>query len=207
MLVLDAEGRVEAEHVLADVPGYQTAAKSVAFDPLRNEIWVNTDLIPRDPEVATGFDARVLDRKGREQLRFEEPETQFMTFGSDGTGFFAESEGSQLWARIRRPAEAHAGPRAGRRVLLDAAYPGELDFVQEIQLAADGSALFTRWSGRLHRVWPDGRAEQMSLPPGGLYYTGVVRGERVCATRCQGVEVVCQRWRNEPAREPRSGAG
>ncbi|MDJ0787254.1 MAG: hypothetical protein QNK05_10645 [Myxococcota bacterium] len=198
VVILDPAGRVERELPLESPDTHVAAAKSLAFDPLRREIWVNTDLIPA-VEGEIRFDARVLDLAGRERLRFEHPETQFMTFADDGTGYFAEAEGRSLHARIRTPDLADDGPRAGRRVLLDDAYPADFDFVQEIQIADDGSALFTRWSGRLHRVWPDGRVESRELAAHeggerGLAYTGVVRGGRVCVTRCSEVEVVCQSW-------------
>jgi hypothetical protein len=77
---------------------------------------------------------------------------------------------------------------------LDERFAGDLDFVQDVTLAPDGSALATRWGGRIHRVWPDGRsASQLLRDPGsgGLYYTGVVHRDRVCATLCAGVSVVC----------------
>jgi hypothetical protein len=53
----------------------------------------------------------------------------------------------------------------------------------------------TRWSGRVHVVGADGGVQDLALPrteAGELYYTGTLVGSRVCATRCGGVEVVCQ---------------
>jgi hypothetical protein len=44
-------------------------------------------------------------------------------------------------------------------------------------------------------VSPDGGVQDLDLPrtqAGELYYTGTLVGSRVCATRCGGVEVVCQ---------------
>jgi hypothetical protein len=78
--------------------------------------------------------------------------------------------------------------------VVDDRFAPELDFVQDVTLAPDGSALATRWGGRIHRVWPDGRSTSQLLrdpEPGGLYYTGVVHRDRVCATLCAGVSVVC----------------
>jgi hypothetical protein len=194
VVVLDPEGSVLAEHRLSPVPGFRVAAKSVAFDPLRREIWVNTDLLPEAPDGEIRHDARILGPDGRERLRFAHPEVQFMAFAPDGTGFFAEREDMRLWLRVRPPERA-AEPLAGRRILLDGAFPAALDFAQEIRPAADGSVIVTRWSGRIHRVRPDGRVQHFDFPhpvEGGLYYSAVLDGGRVCATYCGEVSVVCR---------------
>ena len=105
VVVLDAEGALLAEHVLGAPEGWRVAPKSVAWDPVREEIWLNTDLIPSgaQPGAEVGHDARVLGRDGRERLRFAEPEVQFVAFADDGTGWFAEVDGSLLSLRIRPP--------------------------------------------------------------------------------------------------------
>jgi hypothetical protein len=191
----DAEGRVEAELGLAAPRDRRVAAKSVAFDPARRQIWVNTDLLagPEHP-LPPAHDARVLDLEGRELLRFEEPELHFARFTPDGTGWLALREGERLL--LRRLDAGRPGPlAAGSDVILDERFPGTVDFVQELTLAEDASVLATRWSGRVHRLRPDGRLESHRLPlPGGrgLYYTGVLAGSHLCATHCGGVTVVCR---------------
>jgi hypothetical protein len=190
---LDAEGAIEVELPLSPSPGIRPAAKSLAWDPVRDEIWVNTDLFA-ETGPGVGHDVRVLDRAGRERLRFEDPEVQFMTFAPDGTGWLAERSGSVLALRHLPPSETRRPPEGGTRIVVDDRFAPELDFVQDVTLAPDGSALATRWGGRIHRVWPDGRSASQLLrdpEPGGLYYTGVVHWGRVCATLCAGVSVVC----------------
>jgi hypothetical protein len=191
--VLDPEGRIETELPLVRSPGQRPAAKSLAYDPGREEIWVNTDLFA-EAGPGVGHDVRVLDRAGRELLRFEEPEVQFMVFAADGTGWLAERSGADLALRHLPPDETRRPPEGGARILVDDRFPRELDFVQDVTLAPDGSALAARWGGWLHRVWPDGRVASQLLPvpvPDGLYYTGVVHEGRACATLCADVSVAC----------------
>jgi len=195
VVVLDAEGAILAEYPLEAPEGYRVLPKSVAFDPLRKEIWVNTDLQPTAPaQGEIRYDTRVLGPGGRERLRFERPEVQFMTFGADGTGYFAERDGPLLNLRIRSPERAGAAVLTGRIVPLDDEFDGDLDFVQDIHVDAEGRAVVTRWSGRIHLVSRHGEIDLIQLPrPGGdgLYYTGVLAGDRLCATYCAGVTVVC----------------
>lgn len=195
VLLLAPDGSLEASLPLAAPPGLSVAAKSVAWDPLRREVWVNTDLLDAEGEPA-GHDARVLDLEGRERLRFAAPELQFVAFGPDGTGWFAERDGPRLRLRIRRPEHVPGGPHplpTGVLVPLDDAYPA-LDFVQEIRPGPAGAAWVTRWSGLLHRVGPEGDVRDLALPRSdrALYYTAVPHRDRVCATRCGDVEVVCR---------------
>lgn len=196
VVFLDAEGEIVAEHPLSAPDGYLAAPKSLAFDPVREEIWVNTDLLPTTLGAGeVRHDARILAPDGRELLRFERPELQFMIFAPDGTGYFAERDGSLLEIRIRPPARAGAPVLTGRIVRLDDEFPGDRDFVQDIQLSPDGEVVVTRWSGSVHLVNRRGEASRIDLPrPGGrgLYYTGVLDGDRLCATYCNGVTVVCQ---------------
>lgn len=79
-------------------------------------------------------------------------------------------------------------------IALDHAFPGEVDFAQDIQVAPDGRIAVTRWSGVVHVLDPEGQLHRVSLPrldPAGLYYTAVLRGDRLCATYCADVTVVC----------------
>src|SRR5690606_41094373 len=68
-----------------------------------------------------------------------------------------------LWLRTTAPGRAR-GPRSGRAVLLDGAFPAELDFVQEIRELADGGAIATRWSGIVHVVDGAGAVRTRRLP-------------------------------------------
>jgi hypothetical protein len=196
VVVLDAEGALLAEHVLSSPEGWRVAPKSVAWDPVREEIWLNTDLLPSGAQAGAevGHDARVLGRDGGERLRFAEPEVQFFAFSpDDGTGWFAEVDGSLLSLRIRPPERAASPVVTGRIVPLDDAFPAEADFVQDIKVEG-GVAVVTRWSGRLHEVDREGGARSVALPDGSgdeLYYSGVRDRGQLCATRCGDVEVVC----------------
>jgi hypothetical protein len=195
VVVLDTEGLILAEHPLEAPEGYQAAPKSLAFDPLRKEIWVNTDLLPTaQGQGEVRRDTRVLGPGGRERLRFERPEVQFMVFGPDGTGYFAERDGPLLNLRIRPPERASAAILTGRIVPLDDEFAGDQDFVQDIRVDAKGRVVVTRWSGRIHLVSRRGAVDLIQLPRAGgagLYYTGVLAGDRLCATYCSGVTVVC----------------
>ena len=195
VVVLDAEGALLAEHVLSGPEGWRVAPKSIAWDPVREEIWLNTDLIPTGarPGAALGHDARVLGRDGRERLRFEAPEVQFFAFSADGTGWFAELDGSLLNLRIRPPERAASPVLTGRIVPLDDAFAAGADFVQDIKVEGD-VAVVTRWSGRIHEVDREGGSRSLALPitaGGDLYYSGVRDRGQVCATLCGDVEVVC----------------
>jgi len=202
VVVLDAEGAVAAEHPLERPdPRVRVAPKSLAFDPMRREVWVNTDLVPASETTpalegaGVRHDARVLDfASGRELRRFTEPELQFMRFEPDGRGFFVWRSGARLALHIVEPGGAE-GPDSGREIVLDDAFPARHDFVQDLSLAPGGSVLATRWSGAVHAVSPAGEVRTVQLPrlaPGGLYYTAVAAaGDRICATYCADVEVVC----------------
>jgi sugar lactone lactonase YvrE len=188
----DAEGTLLAEHRLPAVEFYIIAPKTVAFDPVRGETWVTTDGIPNRQDLANRHDTFVLDRAGRVTHRIADPEIQFVAFAADGTGYVAEVAGRFLHLRVLPPG---GGPDSGSRRALDDTFRGAFDFVQDIHIAADGRVVVTRWSGAVHVLAPDGRARQIRLPPdrgeGGLYYSGVVFGDRICVTHCAGVEVVC----------------
>jgi hypothetical protein len=192
VVLLDTEGAIEAEHVLAPEPGAVVAAKSIAFDAARGEVWVNTDVLPRDGS-RTRFDARVLDlASGRELVRFSEPELHFPRFSADGRSFFAWLAGNRLALRIGPPGD-RPGPDAGREIVLDAAFGTGIDFVQDVRDQPDGRVVVTRWSGFVHVVSRDDGVQTVQLPRtgDGFYYTAVATGNRVCATYCGGVTVTC----------------
>ncbi|MGI9590276.1 MAG: hypothetical protein ACR2P8_02825, partial [Myxococcota bacterium] len=165
--------------------------KTPAWDAPRSALWVTTDLLPiDDPGAPDRHDAYLLDSEDGLQRRIAEPELHFAASGSDGALYLAEAAGAELHLRVKPP--PGAGPE--RRYLLDGAFPAELDFVQDIQPAADGRVALTRWSGAVHVLHPDGRLSRAQLPrldPEGLYYTGVLHGKRLCATYCADVSVVC----------------
>jgi hypothetical protein len=188
LVVLSEDGALLAEYSLVDPPGWRTAAKSLAFDPLRREVWVNTDLFPAAGAGGVAHDARVLGPDGRERRSVADPELQFFAFAPDGTGLFAEASEGRLRLRTRSPGGLD------RFVALDDAFDPTHDFAQELRAEPDGSIVVTRWSGRVHVVEPTGAVRDLVLPQteaGELYYTAARRGDRVCATRCGGVEVVC----------------
>ena len=193
VVVLDAEGAVEAELPLTSEGDVIVAAKSLAYDPVRQVVWVNTDLLPRDGGPSR-HDARVLElATGREILRIAAPELQFLRFAADGRGFFSWQQGSRLVLRMTQPGAA-LDASSGREIVLDGAFEDGRDFVQDLRIEADGRAVVTRWSGVVHVVAASGAVRTVALPrsaEGGLYYTAVAIGDRVCATYCADVSVVC----------------
>ncbi len=195
LVLLAPDGRVLEELPLEPAAGRLPLPKSVAFDPGRGEFWVNTDLI--DPEGrARGHDARVLDRSGRELLRYTEPELQFPFFDREGRGYLAERAGRRLWLRLLPPGRTGEARPEGRRILLDEAFPTGFDFVQEVSRRGGGPAVVTRWSGVVHLVDPvhPEHSRRITLPrpdPQGLYYSAFLHGHRLCATYCAGVRITC----------------
>ncbi len=204
VVLFDPDGRVVAEHALGAPPGVALAAKTPAFDPVREEIWVTTDRlpIPRD-ENTHPHPTLVLDLDGHEVARFGraadpssvQPEIQFVRFDRKGLGYLAVARGSRLELVILEPETSRRDLSGARSVLLDDRFAHALDFAQDIQIAADGSAWVTRWSGRIHQVTASGKVRTWNLPRAddALYYTAVPAGAdgSVCATRCGDVEVVC----------------
>jgi len=187
----DVDGALLAEFPLRAPDGYQVAPKTVAFDPIRRQIWVTTDLLPMAPGDPPLHDTYVLSERGEELRRISAPEIQFVAFGADGTGYRAEVEGRRLWLRISAPND---DPDAGRQILLDGAFAAALDYVQDIELGADGRAVVTRWSGWIHIIDAPSEVRSTRLPrfdDDGLYYSAVAEGDRVCATYCADVSVVC----------------
>ncbi len=188
VVVFSPEGERIDEFPLAAPPGFRVAPKTVAFDPTRDEIWATSDLLP-EGEGAIRHDTYVLDRRGRELRRIEQPEVQFVAFSADGTGYRAEVDGARLELLVLAP------DGSAERILLDDGFVASHDFVQDIQPAPDGRVVVTRWSGWLHVIGGTSALRTLRLPalePGGLYYSGVLTDGRVCATYCAGIRVVCR---------------
>ncbi|HEU4427866.1 MAG TPA: hypothetical protein VFT98_03860, partial [Myxococcota bacterium] len=166
VVVLDERGELLAEHALASDPGVVAAAKSLAYDPSRAAVWLNTDLLPEAGPSAgeSAHDARVIAlADGRELARWRTPELQFMAFAGDGTGFLVERDAERLLLRIVDPGSRAPLQLAGRSVLLDDSFPAH-DFAQDVKLAPDGAAVVTRWSGTVHVVSRRGEVKTLSLP-------------------------------------------
>jgi hypothetical protein len=187
----DPDGALLGEYRLDAPDGYRAAPKTIAYDPLRAEIWVTSDSLPLDPADPMRHESYVLGAAGEPLRRVAEPELQFVRFSQDGTGYRAEVEGRNLWLQISDPG---AGPSSGSRLLLDAAFPAALDFVQDIALMRDGRAVVTRWSGWIHVVESPRVVRTTRLPEletGGLYYSAFAERDRICATYCADLSVVC----------------
>ncbi len=187
-------GELLAEHPLDAPEGLVAAPKTVAWDPVRREIWVTVDLVSRKGAPAPP-DARRLGADGREIERISEPEIQFVAFAADGTGYLASRTGSVLELLVLEPGMTGSPLASARHITLDREFSPDFDFVQDIHPASDGRVVLTRWSGKLHVAEPGaGRFETVDFPRDGrqgLYYSGVLAGRRLCATYCAGVEVVC----------------
>ncbi len=175
---------------LFDPAGYRVAPKTPAWDPLEETLWLTTDLLP--PEGSTGtkhrHDAIRIDSSGAPRLFPDPPELHFVAAGPDGALYRAYLEGRKLSLHVS------VGESLPREILLDEAFATGVDFVQDIKIAADGRVVLTRWSGRVDVLHPDGRIGSVQLPrpdPAGIYYTGVVYGDRLCVTYCADVSVVC----------------
>jgi len=198
VVVLDADGNVVRETPLSHPSGRQVAPKTVAWDPIRDEIWVATDLLPEEagPE---GHPLMVVTRDGSQRLEAPGVEVNFIRFTPEGIGYFAVAHGRrlELWTLSpgRGAASVPANLDTARKRMLAANFASALDFVQDIQLGPD-RLVITRWSGILHVLPGEGPATTLELPryeEGGLYYSGVGRGDTVCSTYCAGLDVVCSR--------------
>ena len=188
VLMLGTEGTLRAEWPLPNPPKTRIAAKTPGWDGKRARLWLSSDALTRSSGEPAGHPSFILDLAARSWQRRDEPELQFVAFDSEDTGYRAELQGRRL-ELVVEPAHTPA-----RRLLLDADFPGAFDFVQDIQPAADGRVVVTRWSGHLHILDPRGALRDIQLPKlreGGLYYSAVLWGKRVCATYCAGVRVVC----------------
>jgi hypothetical protein len=195
VLWIDRDGALQVEHPLAAPDGFTVAPKTPAWDPARGQLWLTTDLLATAPGGATRRDAYRLDHSGRLLERIASEELHFAAVAPDGALHMAWVRGRELSLRIGSP-EAPG-------LVLDRAFPSELDFVQDIQFGSDGRVVLTRWSGVVHLVEADGTFSTLALPrldPEGLYYTGVLRRERLCATYCADLSVVCV---DAPRKSPR----
>ncbi|MBM4384466.1 MAG: hypothetical protein FJ091_14015 [Deltaproteobacteria bacterium] len=195
VVVLSERGEVLIEHALRASDDVVVAAKSVAYDAARGAIWLNTDLLPASGGTPA-HDARVISlRDGRELARWSDPELQFMTFAPDGAGFLVERSADLLVLRVLPPDAAGPLQLGGRFIPLDDAFPAALDFAQDVKLTPQGHAVVTRWSGTVHIATPAGAVRRLDLPrrEAALYYTAVASNDAICATRCDGIEVVCER--------------
>ncbi len=173
--------------------GLRVAPKSVAFDPHRNWLWITTDLFAAGG-AAAGHDARAVDlASGAQTLRIADPELQTLGFDESGTGFLVWSTANGLVLQVLGAGDP---PRAdaGRHIPLAADFDRSHDYAQDLAIEA-GRVVVATWSGRVFVVDPTrGAVRVVSLPrspPGSLYYSAALVGDRVCATRCGGVAVVC----------------
>ncbi len=196
VVLFDPDGAVLAEYPLTPPAGFTAAPKTVAYDRLREEIWVTVDLLPSgdDPTARVEYQTYVLDGQGVQLRRIESPEIQFIAFAENDTGYRAEVEGKKLWLRILPP-DPKRSPIGELRIPLEHAFASDFDFVQDIQITTDGRAVATRWSGWVHVVDATGSIRSLRLPPfepRGIYYTAALHDHRVCATHCRDVSVVCR---------------
>jgi hypothetical protein len=191
LLTLDRAGAVASRWPLPAPPGFRVAPKTPAWNPGRGRLIATADLIPVDGGEVR-HDAYQLDAEGTAWRRSREPELQFVAVTDDGIEYRVEAHpGGSLW--LRRIDPEGAVP-AERPVLLDPRFPAAHDFAQDLKLAPDGRVVVTRWSGAVHVVDAAGAVATLRLPrldPDGLYYTAVLRGDRLCATHCADVTVVC----------------
>jgi hypothetical protein len=212
LVLLASDGRVLAEHALAPKGAGMIAPKTPAWDPVRREYWTTSDRIPEgDGPPGMRRPGIVLRENGSERIRYERDELQFVAFGKDGGGFVAlVDEAGSLWLVYLAPSDRSRDLSTAPRVLLDAKFAGSVDFVQDLQLDGSDRVVATRWSGIVHvvDVAPDGKPREtarIELPrrsPGGLFYTAVVRGDRVCASYCAGVRVECAALPSHGAQHP-----
>jgi streptogramin lyase len=188
LLTLDRSGEIASRWPLPAPSGYQVAPKTPAWNAGRRRLVATTDLIPTGGG-AIRHDAYQLDAEGTAWQRSQDPELQFVAATDDGTEYRVEAHASSgLWLR-------RIDPEGGRReVLLDPSFPAAHDFAQDLKFAEGDRVVVTRWSGAVHVVDAAGAVSTLRLPkldPDGLYYTAVIRGDRVCATHCADVTVVC----------------
>ncbi len=211
LVVLDAEGAIEAEWPLEAGAGFRIAPKSLAWDRQQGAVWITTDLLDANGEAVEPEAGRrrgdvrptiLVGLDGRERRRVTESEIQFVVFDAEGAGHLARVGGDDdrtLELVVFPAGEPGRDLDAAPRVVLDTGFAAHLDFVQEIRVADDGRVVLTLWSGKIFVVEraDDGgpgevhRLRLPSLEPGGLYYTAVARGARLCASYCGGVRIVC----------------
>ncbi len=174
--------------------GLRVAPKTVAFDPARSWLWATTDLFSGEGEDL-GHDARAVDLgSGEEVLRIADPELQTLAFDERGVGYLAWSTTGGLVLQVLDPSDAPR-PGAGRRIPLAPDFDPTHDYAQDLAIDA-GHIVVTTWGGRVFVVDPESERVRVAAlpraPPGSLYYSAALVGDRVCATRCGGVAVVCR---------------
>lgn len=197
VLWIDPDGRKRAEWSLPSAGDSVLAPKTVAWDPSTDSIWVSTDLLPERPGPQ-GHPTVILGFDGRERARIDDVEVQYARFSENGTGYFAVSSGRTLSLAVRPPGTDGPGLEGARRTTLDPDFHPDLDFAQNLRLAADGGVLVTTWGGRIFSVDPGatGRVKVFDFPrtrEDGLYYSAARAGRAICATYCAGLSVVCTR--------------
>jgi hypothetical protein len=191
LLTLDPDGSIARRWPMPAPLGWFAAPKTPAWNPSRRRLVATTDLLPEfDGEPRHDAYVFELDQPGWSIQR--EPELQFVAASADGVEYRVEAHpDGQLWLRRIRPPGDEPNDQW---VLLDPQFPASLDFAQDLKIMPDQRLVVTRWSGAVHVVSPDGSMARVQLPrlePDGLYYTAVIHGERLCATYCAGVTVVC----------------
>lgn len=190
LLTLDSAGQITRRWPLPAPTGFLVAPKTPAWNAAGERLIATTDLLPEFDGETRHAAYRLLP--GEDWQWSYEPELQFVASLEDGTEYRVESHADgRLWLRrIGSP-----GARIqDARVLLDPRFPAGADFVQDLKTAADGRLVLTRWSGKVHVVASNGSVATVELPrldPQGLYYTAVIHGERLCASYCADVTMVC----------------
>jgi hypothetical protein len=124
--------------------GTFTAPKSLAVDPTTGEVWLNTDTFAPDGALAHHETLRLSPQGELLERRAGPEELQFAAFAASGQGWFAEALDGWIWLRVRSPGEEE---RSLRLTPL-----GPVDFVQDVKLDADGSAVVALWSHRAFAV-------------------------------------------------------
>jgi len=126
VVLLDPDGAVLAEYPLTPPAGFTAAPKTVAYDRLREEIWVTADLLPigERPPARIEYETYVLDGQGVQLRRIETPEIQFIAF-AEGRREEALASHSPAGpeALAHRGAEDPPGARLRERLRLRAGHP------------------------------------------------------------------------------------
>jgi hypothetical protein len=185
VVVLTPEGNLVHEFPVQEDPEVFAAPKSLAVDPLTGEIWCNADLLSEGNDPA--FVTYKLSPTGEIVARSPAPpELQFVAFGREGTGWFAEADEGRLRLRATRGGQEIARTSLGR--------PERIDFVQDIKPISPDRAVLSLWSGRAFVAFLDGRfltAAEVRfqrpadcVPPEGrsILYTAVAYRDSLYAT-------------------------
>ena len=185
LVVITPAGQRVAEYPIDAPHGYSAAPKTPAWDSAQGEYWTTNDLIPK-ANGGVETDATVLGADGAALRRIASPEVQFVAAAPGGGIVRLENRSDGLW--LLGPGDAPTSQ------LLDANFIDLLDFAQDLKFDPTGNAVAARWSGWVHVANGNGGVRSLRLPAlaeHGLYYTAVRHGDRICATYCGGVRVVC----------------